>query len=139
MSALNHKRGICADGVRSKSTSDSLDLPDWPQPHGIFSDGTTFHASAFLRMVQQVYEITVTGTNPNVPIIKVQAFLQMLAARSVVLSDESGHPTLVLFWLYSGFKVDGSVPGDHIVQRDSVDHLRINYLERDESELVGTA
>ena len=90
-------------------------------------------------MVQQVYEITVTGTNPNVPIIKVQAFLQMLAAHSVMLSDESGHPTLVLFRLYSGFKVDGSVPGDHIIWRDGVDHLYINYLEWDVSKSVGTA
>ena len=132
-STLNHKRGICADGIKSKSTSDSPDLPDWPQPQGIFSDGTTFHASAFLRMVQQVYETTVTGTSPNVPVIEVQAFLQMLVTRAVVLSDPSGYRTLILFQLYSGFKVDGSVSGDRIIQRDGADHLRINYLEQDTS------
>ena len=84
-------------------------------------------------MVQQVYKTTVTGTSPNVPVIEVQAFLQMLVTRAVVLSDPSGYRTLILFQLYSGFKVDGSVFGDHIIQRDGADHLRINYLEQDTS------
>lgn len=137
-SPLNHKRGICADGVKSTSTADSADhlLPDWPQPHGIFSDGSTFHASAFLQMVQQVYETMVTGTSPNTPVIELQAFLQMLVARSVVLSDADGHPTMVLFRLYPGFNVDDSVSGDRIVQHEGADHLRINYLEQEASPVA---
>ena len=84
-------------------------------------------------MVQQVYETTVTGTSPNVPVIEVQAFLQMLVACAVMLLDTSGYPTLVLFRLYSGFKVDGSISGDRIIQRDGADHLCINYLKQDTS------
>ncbi|KAH0839708.1 hypothetical protein J3R83DRAFT_632 [Lanmaoa asiatica] len=132
-SATNHKRGICADGVRSKLTPELPELPHWPQPHGVFSDGETFHPQAFFKMVQEVYEITVLGSavGLTVLLVEAQAFLLMLAARLIILTDADGQPTLALFKLYPGFKIDNSVSSDHIVQHEGAEYLRVNYLEHE--------
>ncbi|KAF9235521.1 hypothetical protein BU15DRAFT_51329, partial [Melanogaster broomeanus] len=57
-SITNHRRGVCADGVRSKPKpkSESEELPPWLQPQGIFSGGKMFHSQAFLKTVKQIYE-----------------------------------------------------------------------------------
>ncbi|KAG2060562.1 hypothetical protein BDR06DRAFT_863791, partial [Suillus hirtellus] len=47
-SPLNHKQGYCADGIKQVSKNSSEDLPPWPQPQGLFSEGHTFHPHAFL-------------------------------------------------------------------------------------------
>ncbi|KAG2360920.1 hypothetical protein BDR07DRAFT_1247119, partial [Suillus spraguei] len=41
-SPLNHKQGYCADGE---------DLPPWPQPQGLFSEGHTIHPHTFSSVV----------------------------------------------------------------------------------------
>lgn len=128
-SDTNHKRGICADGVKSKPTPESPELPQWPQPQGVFSAGSTFHAQAFLQSVQDIYHTITSRDEPRMLLVEAQAFVLMLAARTVVLSDADGS-TVALFKLYPGFKVDGSVPAEQIVKHDGADCLRVNYLEQ---------
>ncbi|CAA7261854.1 unnamed protein product [Cyclocybe aegerita] len=54
----NHRKGICADGVRQKAKADTTDqsLPEWPQPIGIFTDGVQFHLLKFLSTVRELYD-----------------------------------------------------------------------------------
>lgn len=133
-SATNHRRGVCADGIKSKVTPDSPDLPPWPQPNGIFSDGVNFHAHAFLKKVQEVYGMVLASNTQaegtGLLLVEAQAFLLMLSARTTILTDVDGRPTAALFKLYPGFQVDGTLPADRIVQHDGADCLRIGYLEQ---------
>ncbi|KAI5985835.1 hypothetical protein EDD15DRAFT_2168011 [Pisolithus albus] len=79
--AINHKRGICVDGMRSKLKEDEA-LPPWPQPQGVFSGGTTFHTQAFLNMVKTVYDQFIGGypfdDSNSLLILEAQAFSAML-------------------------------------------------------------
>ncbi|KAG8215160.1 hypothetical protein J3R82DRAFT_8660 [Butyriboletus roseoflavus] len=90
-----------------------------------------FHPLAFLKTVHEVYKIVVLGLTAGLSmlLIEAQVFLMMLAACLIVPMDIDGNPTIALFKLYPGFKVNGSVPSDHIIQHEGVDCLCINYLE----------
>lgn len=131
-STTNHRRGVCADGVKSKPAAESPNLPPWPQPTGIFSDGESFHAHAFLKKVQEVYGMVTTANadGTNLLLVEAQAFLLMLSERTVILTDADSRPTTALFKIYAGFQVDGSVPADRIVQHDGAECLRVGYLEQ---------
>ncbi|KAG2344981.1 hypothetical protein BDR05DRAFT_881053, partial [Suillus weaverae] len=50
-SSLNYKKGYCADGIKQSSKAAGKELPPWPQPQGIFSDGQIFHPHMFLSTV----------------------------------------------------------------------------------------
>jgi hypothetical protein len=65
----NHKKGYCSDGVKqtleqSRQNQDppqpnqsvSIASPRWPQPSGIFTNGTQFHPVAFLHKIGEMYE-----------------------------------------------------------------------------------
>ena len=69
------------------------ELLHWPQLYGIFLDGTTFHPLAFLKMVQEVYEITVSSstTGLNVLLIEIQAFMLMIAACLIIPMNADGY------------------------------------------------
>lgn len=84
-------------------------------------------------MVQEIYEITVSGsvTGHSMLLIEAQAFLLMLAVCLIVPMDMDGHLMVTLFKLYPGFKVNGSVSNDCIIQHEGADCLHINYLEHE--------
>lgn len=96
-SPLNHKRAFCSDGVRMKSqaqqkTADGRivtiteDLPPWPQPSGIFEDGTTFHPTVFLSAVAQLYNQMVTRNSTGGEYaMEYLAFAEMLHKRTIVV------------------------------------------------------
>src|SRR5882757_452108 len=93
-SSLNHKRGYCSDGVQQKLKDDNL--PVWPQPQNIFTNGTHFHPRIFLATIREVYE-KVYGQNGSESELTMEdlAFSKLLLQRMKV--QENG---TVLFDLY---------------------------------------
>ncbi|THH09889.1 hypothetical protein EW146_g8543, partial [Bondarzewia mesenterica] len=93
-SAANHKKKHCSDGVRPKDPTD--ELPDWPQPLGIFTGGSHFHPTAFLLTVREMYErIVIAGDNGKDVTMEDEAFAKLLMRRTVVSPEGT-----VLFRLY---------------------------------------
>ena len=128
-SITNHRRGICADGVKSKSTAESSDLPHWPQPNGIFTDVRFFHTKVFFKSIKEIYELAASGTGLSMMLVEAQAFLLMLTMRTIILTDADGEPTTALFRLYPGFDVVDA--GDRVVNHEGTDCLCIDYLEQE--------
>ncbi|KAG1797189.1 hypothetical protein EV424DRAFT_1333526 [Suillus variegatus] len=124
-SPLNHKRGYCADGVKQVSKNSSEDLPPWPQPQGLFSEGRTFHPHAFLLAVQHVYEYVSLQGPGEMDLLETEAFAKLLVSRTEIHQDGA-----VLFRLFTDFIVDPSTPRDCIVVRDDKQWLRINFLQQ---------
>jgi len=122
-SPLNHRRGYCADGV--KQTSKLEDLPPWPQPQGIFSDGRTFHPVAFLNTVKDLVERAVMHQPGNLTIMEGEAFAAL--AQSHIFTADGR----ILFRLFKEFEVDLSTPDHYFHVHDGVKHLHISYLEQD--------
>ncbi|KAG2040154.1 hypothetical protein BDR03DRAFT_821963, partial [Suillus americanus] len=77
-SPLNHKKGYCTDGVKQSSKAASEELPAWPQPQGIFSEGQTFHPHVFLSMVQRVYEHIFMQRPGETDLLETEAFSKLL-------------------------------------------------------------
>ncbi|EGN94922.1 hypothetical protein SERLA73DRAFT_155604 [Serpula lacrymans var. lacrymans S7.3] len=50
-SACHHKKKHCSDGVPVTISEPASDLPPWPQPQGIFVNGTHFHPHTFLSKI----------------------------------------------------------------------------------------
>ncbi|KAG1777240.1 hypothetical protein EV702DRAFT_1005393 [Suillus placidus] len=123
-SPLNHKRGYCADGVKQVSKSGE-DLPPWPQPQGLFSEGRTFHPHTFLTAVQRVYERVFSQGPGEMDILEMEAFAKLLASRTEIREDGA-----VLFRLFTDIVVDSSTPRDCIVTHDGNQWLRINFLQQ---------
>lgn len=105
---LNHKKGVCADGVASKPKHGSSDsLPEWPQPQDIFKGGKHFDPCKFLFKVRDLYEKVVeqTAKSPDAAVdytLEDQAFSQMLASRTIFVD---GH---AFFHLYDLEFIGGS-------------------------------
>ena len=100
--AENHKRGYCSDGVKqvmeqSKQNQDppqpnqsvSVTPPEWPQPQGIFFNGTQFHPLAFLDKIREMYEKVVIEKASGDLLMEHEAFAWLLMRRTVVLEDRS--------------------------------------------------
>ncbi|KAG0694810.1 hypothetical protein DFH29DRAFT_1006019 [Suillus ampliporus] len=125
-SPLNHKKGYCADGVKQSSKATGEDLPPWPQPRGIFSEGRMFHPHVFLATVQHVYEHVFMQGPGETDLLETEAFSKLLVSRTTVhKSDDT-----VLFRLFKGFVTDPTTPRDRIVSHDGEEWLRINYLQK---------
>lgn len=94
---MNHKCTYCSDGVRMKAqinqkTPDGKvvtiteDLPPWPQPSGIFEDGTTFQPSVFLRAVARLYDQMVAHKSTGGEYaMEYLAFAEMLYRRTIIV------------------------------------------------------
>ncbi|KAG2085011.1 uncharacterized protein F5147DRAFT_782255 [Suillus discolor] len=123
-SPLNHKRGYCADGVKQVLKSGE-DLPPWPQPQGLFSEGRTFHPHAFLLAVQRVYERVFMQGPGEMDLLETEAFAKLLASRTEIREDGA-----VLFQLFTNFVVDPSTPRERIVTHNDKQWLRINFLQQ---------
>lgn len=126
-SSDNHKRGYCADGVRQKVKPDSNDglLPEWPQPHGIFTNGTHFHPMNFLLKIREVFDKVLNKeiTEGDYS-MEDQAFSRLLASRII---QEEGR---CLFRLYDLEITDNrNIITDLVVTIDGVRYLRIDCLQ----------
>ncbi|KAG1825378.1 hypothetical protein EV424DRAFT_1320115, partial [Suillus variegatus] len=88
-SPLNHKKGYCADGVKQSSKAASEELPPWPQPRGIFSEGRMFHPHMFLSTVQHVFMQGPGETD----LLETEAFSKLLISRTEVHESDN----MVLF------------------------------------------
>ncbi|KAG2106101.1 hypothetical protein BD769DRAFT_1366791 [Suillus cothurnatus] len=125
-SPLNHKKGYCADGVKQSSKTAGEELPPWPQPRGIFSEGRTFHPHVFLSTVQRVYEHVFMQGPGETDLLETEAFSKLLISRTNVHESDN----MVLFRLFKGFITDPTTPRDRIVSHDGEEWLRINYLQQ---------
>ncbi|KAG2738529.1 hypothetical protein P692DRAFT_20758853, partial [Suillus brevipes Sb2] len=125
-SPLNHKKGYCADGVKQSSKAAGEELPPWPQPRGIFSEGRTFHPHAFLLTVQRVYEHVFMQGPGETDLLETEAFSKLLISRTKVHESDN----TVLFRLFKDFVTDPTTPRDRIVSHNGEEWLRINYLQQ---------
>lgn len=83
-STENHKRGCCSDGVPVRLKTENV--PPWPQPLQIFTDGTHFHPAALTRMVGEVTrKLFVDKQSPGSLRMEYEAFAQMLLDRVELL------------------------------------------------------
>ncbi|KAF8186240.1 hypothetical protein BJ912DRAFT_927161 [Pholiota molesta] len=127
---LNHKKGVCSDGVASKLKPGSSDpLPDWPQPEGIFTEGQYFNPSTFLFTVRNLYERvverTVHGTIPDAVdySLEDEAFSRMLESRTKVIDDHS------FFLLFANLKFKGTPSCESLISEiDGRRYLRMDCL-----------
>ena len=122
----NHKKGYCSDGVRQKAKAESNDgaLPEWPQPSGIFTNGTHFHPIAFLSKIRQLYDKVVEGTISETEYsMEDEAFSRLLSSRIHSWEGKSFFRTYDL-----EVALDESVPADLLVEIDGVKSLRVDCL-----------
>ncbi|KAH9953441.1 hypothetical protein BC827DRAFT_1146127, partial [Russula dissimulans] len=52
----NHKKGYCVYGACQVKGTGGDNIPDWPQPQGIYVKGTDFHPVKFLKTLWDMYE-----------------------------------------------------------------------------------
>ncbi|TRM55405.1 hypothetical protein BD626DRAFT_469578 [Schizophyllum amplum] len=131
---LNHKKGYCLDGGKSKS-KEYPDVPPYPQPAGIFEDGVKFYGIRFLQAVRSYYErFVIQCLPPASGDAEDVAFGEMLTARIKRTNDV--HPdgfTTVLFPIYTFTEFSTDTPRDLIVQHPIYGQcLRVDSLS-DES------
>jgi hypothetical protein len=132
----NHKKGYCSDGVKqtlthSKQNQDppkpnqsvSLATPAWPQPVGIFTNGTQFHPTVFLDKVRELYAKVVIGTASGELLLEDEVFAHLLARRTVVLENRS-----VLFKLFD-LDCPASTPEGLIVTHEGDKYLSVDCLQ----------
>ncbi|KAF8973794.1 hypothetical protein BDZ97DRAFT_1751761 [Flammula alnicola] len=93
---LNHRKGVCADGVAQKPRpgSESDLLPEWPQPQGVFSAGKSFNPAKFLSTVRDLYEKVMDhhAQSPNTAVeytLEDEAFSRMIASRTTSIGDHT--------------------------------------------------
>ncbi|THH19481.1 hypothetical protein EW146_g1687 [Bondarzewia mesenterica] len=121
-SDANHKKQHCSDGVKPKDTAD--ELPDWPQPLGIFTKGSHFHPIAFLMTIREMYERVVIVGEGGAPEVTMEdeAFAKMLTRRTVITADGR-----VLFRLYDSLTLSPPMP-DLVVEHEGKQCLRVDCL-----------
>lgn len=124
-SPLNHKKGYCADGVKQVSKDGGDELPAWPQPRGIFSEGRIFHPHPFLSAVQRIYEHVFMQGPGDMDTLETEAFAKLLVSRTEVHDNGT-----VLFRLFKDFIIDPSTPHERIVTHNNNEWLTINYLQQ---------
>jgi len=119
----NHKRGYCADGTRQVKRKGEDNIPDWPQPQGIYVKGTDFHPIEFLKTLWDMYEKVVVREERSTDLpMEYEAFWKVLQRRTTI--DEDGS---VLFRLYD-LIMPPSTPDRLVVLHNGHQHLRLNCL-----------
>ena len=142
----NHKKLFCSDGVRipTKKTLSS-NVPDWPQPQGVYSEGGFFHTLKFLQTVRDIWtsldDTEMYGSELN---IEYDSFVKFFKARQLVIPDEhdkSRH--IVLFKLHGlldQYTLSPHIP-ELVVIHEGFKYLRIDslsYTVTNASSLAGT-
>ncbi|KAH0834705.1 hypothetical protein J3R83DRAFT_10242, partial [Lanmaoa asiatica] len=121
-SALNHRRGFCADGI--KQTSKVEELPPWPQPHGLFTEGRTFHPIALLDTLKRIVEHAVMDLPRALTAMEDKAFATLIKSRTFRTDDDQ-----VLFHLFKEFATDMSTPDSYFHVENGIKYLQLAYLE----------
>lgn len=132
----NHKRGYCSDGAMQKleHTTQNEDppqahqpsswvLPEWPQPKGIFTDGTQFHPVEFLNTIREMYEQVVVDNVGGDLILEHVAFASVLSRRTIQLQNGT-----VLFKLFD-LTCPPSTPEGLIIVHNDNKYLRLDCLQ----------
>ncbi len=123
----NHRKLCCSDGVKTQDKNNSP--PKWPQPEGIFTDGTHFHPFAFLEHLRRLYEKAIVEGDITYENMESEAFFEMLKARLDTMDIEEDGKTLKVpvFRLYGYLTM--SPPLEQLVMtRDGKRYLRVDCL-----------
>ncbi|KAH0839387.1 hypothetical protein J3R83DRAFT_100, partial [Lanmaoa asiatica] len=115
-------RGFCADGI--KQTSKVKELPPWPQPHGLFTEGWTFHPITLLDILKQIIEHAIMDVPCTLTTMEDEAFTTLI--KSWIFCTEGGR---VLFHLFKEFAADPSTSDSYFHTQDGIKYLQLAYLE----------
>ncbi len=127
-SAANHRRDYCSDGVRcaNKSKAGTDIIPDWPQPPGIFTTGSKFHAIEFLKALRDLHEKTVNDDGCNLVVdLEGLAFAKMFQTRTIKADDSVGG--IYLFQLFDYLEMTPALP-ELVVKYNNLTYLRLDCL-----------
>lgn len=98
--------------------------PDWPQPLGIFENGTTFNPIPFLCTIRDMYEkIVIDKAGRDDLAIEYYTFAKLLQGRTTVTADGTH-----LFRLYDSLDLPLNTPSELIVKQNGFQYLRIDCL-----------
>ena len=111
----------------------SINPPEWPQPHGLFTDqggniGITFNPYVCFKELEPTYKKLVIDQSCTDITLEQVAFTTLLARRTI--RDDDG---AVLFKLFDIRNIP-EVPQELIVIRKNNKFLRISCLEAPQSE-----
>ncbi|KAH0835795.1 hypothetical protein J3R83DRAFT_9647, partial [Lanmaoa asiatica] len=121
-SVLNHRHGFYADGI--KQTSKVEELPPWPQPYGLFTEGRTFHPIALLDILKRIIEHAIMDVPHTLTTMEDEVFTTLIKSR--IFCTEGGR---ILFHLFKEFTADPSTPNSYFHTQDGVKYLQLAYLE----------
>jgi hypothetical protein len=96
--------------------------PKWPQPQGLFTNGTFFHPVEFLSKIGEMYEKVVIEQSSGEFLMEHEAFATLLARRTLILDDGS-----VLFKLFS-LECPSSTPESLVIMHEGNKYLRVDCL-----------
>ena len=121
----NHKKKYCDDGARTRDDSDSP--PAWPQPAGVFSEGTYFHPLVFIETLRRFHG-TGAENDCNIDQMERRAFIDMVESRKVEIEDplRPGH-LKCLFKLYPYLTVKPALSGV-VETHNGMRYLRVDCL-----------
>ena len=106
----------------SANQSVSVTPPEWPQPQGIFFNGTQFHPLAFLDKIREMYEKVVIEKASGDLLMEHEAFAWLLMRRTVVLEDRS-----VVFKMFD-LVCPASTADALVVVREGDNYLHLDCL-----------
>ncbi|KAF7794597.1 hypothetical protein EIP86_005733 [Pleurotus ostreatoroseus] len=126
-SQANHKKHYCSDGVKSTHQGDPP--PRWPQPNGLFSNGTHFHPIVFLEHVHRLHEYNTNGflDGQTAMPMELAAFAHMLDTRKRIVASQEDNKKTILFKLFSYLTC--SPPNAELIEdHDGARYLRIDCM-----------
>lgn len=108
--------------MKTKDTTD--EVPDWPQPPGIFSNGTHFHPIVFLQTIKDLYEkFVIQGANAVDLGTDYEAFAKLLTRRTSTSEDGT-----IYFQLFESLTLSPPIPEFIQTRADGKQYLRIDCL-----------
>ncbi|KAI1782077.1 hypothetical protein LXA43DRAFT_1069364 [Ganoderma leucocontextum] len=146
----NHSRNVCSDGVRQSPEKVHLvingisrdfieQVPPFPQPKDVFTDGNVFHPLRFMEVVRRFYDrVIINHSAPGVLAMNDYAFAGLLYDRTVIVPGLDGRPSKVIFKLFHSFKL---APGEAAVLDDHEGemYLRMDCLSEPPLEMMQDA
>ncbi|KAH9958299.1 hypothetical protein BC827DRAFT_1136441, partial [Russula dissimulans] len=112
-----------ADGARQVKRKGDDDIPDWPQPQGVYAKGTHFYPIEFLKTLRDMYKRVVVRDERSADLpVEYEAFGKVLQRRTII--DEDGS---ALFRLYD-LLMPPSAPDSLVVLHNGHQHLRLDCL-----------
>ncbi len=124
-SGANHKKKYCSDGVRCGGKVGGSDsLPDWPQPPGIFVNGTHFNPIEFLKAIRDLYEKTIFNEGRDLVVdLESLAFAKMFQSRTTQAEPDAPF----LFRLFEYLELSPALT-ELVVEHNGCKHLRLDCL-----------